>query len=142
MSVIDSFEDLKDQVVKAEGEIMAVAQKPEPEIQTKLDDAKREADQKAVEVKAQTQRDGTGAQSHWQEIQADWDRHRARMRTKLDNAKSGYDLSVAEMEAESAEADALDAISFAASAALEAEYATLDALLARRRAEASSATAK
>jgi hypothetical protein len=136
MSVLESFEELKDQVVKADSEIMAVAEKDEPAIQTKVHDARREADQKAAEVKATTQRAGTGAQSHWQEIQADWDRHRERMRGRLDSAKSGYDLSVAEGEAESAEADALDAIAFAASAVLEAEYATLDAVLTRRRAVA------
>ena len=136
MSVLESFDELKDQVVKADGEVMAVAEKDEPAIQTKIDDARREADQQAAEVKATTQRAGTGAQSHWHEIQADWDRHIERMRVRLDGAKSGYDLSVAEGEVESAEADALDAIAFAASAVLEAEYATLDAILARRRAAA------
>ena len=135
--MLESFEELKDQVVKADGEIMAVAEKDEPAIQTKVDDARREADEHAAELKATTQRAGTGAHSHWQEIQADWDRHHLqRMRARLDSAKSGYDLSVAEGEAESAEADALDAIAFAASALLEAEYATLDAVLARRRAAA------
>jgi hypothetical protein len=133
MSLLESFEELKDQVVKADGEIMAVAEKDEPAIQTKVDDARREADQHAAELEATTKRAGTAARSQWQEIQADWDRHIERMRGRLDNAKSGYELSVSEMEAESAEADALDAIAFATSAVLEAEYATLDAVLARRR---------
>src|SRR5215510_7858681 len=99
MSVLESFEELKDQVVKADGEIMAVAEKDEPAIQTKVDDTRREADQHAAELKATTQRAGTGAEGHWQEIQADWDRHRERMRARLDSAKSGYDLTVAEGEA-------------------------------------------
>jgi hypothetical protein len=136
MSVLESFGDLKDQVVKADNEIIEVAEKDEPAIQTKVDDARQAADQQATELKAATQRDGTGAQSRWQEIQADWDRHVGRMRASLDSAKSGYDLSVTEGEAEAAEADALDAIAFAASAVLEAEQATLQALLARRRAAA------
>jgi hypothetical protein len=136
MSVLESFGELKDQVVKADGEIMAVAEKDEPAIQTKVDDARREADQHAADLKATTQRAGTDPQSHWQEIQADWDRHIERMRGRLDSAKAGYDLSLAETEAESAETDALNAIAFAASAVIEAEYATLDALRARRRAAA------
>ena len=140
MSVLESFQELKDQVVKADGEIVAVAEKDEPAIQTKVDDARRDADQKAAEVKATTQRGGSDAQSHWKEIQADWDRHRERMRARLDSAKAGYDLSVSEGEAEAAEAEALDAIAFAASAVLEAESATLDALLARRRAVAAAAS--
>jgi len=136
MTVLESFEALKDQTVKADAEIMAVAEKDEPEIQSKADDARREADQHAADLKTMTARNGTDEQSQWQEIQADWDRHRQRMRASLDDAKSGYDLTVAETEAESAEADALDAIAFAASAVLEAENATLDAILARRRAVA------
>lgn len=141
MSVLESFGELKDQVVKADSEIMDVAEKDEPAIQTKVDSARREADQHAAELKEATQRGENGAKSQWQQIQADWDQHRQRMRVRLDNAKSGYDLSVAEGEAESAEADALDAIAFAASAVLEAESAALDALLARRRAVAMAATA-
>jgi hypothetical protein len=136
MSVLESFEELKDQIVKADGEIMDAAEKDEPAIQTKVDEARRDADEQAADLKATTQRAGTEARSQWQEIQADWDRHVKRMRGRLDSAKSGYDLSVSEMEAESAEADALDAIAFATSAVLEAEYATLDAVLARRRAVA------
>ncbi len=136
VSVLESFGELKDQVVKADGEIMAVAEKDEPAIRTKVDDARREADQHAADLKATTQRAGTDPQSHWQEIQADWDRHIERMRGRLDSAKAGYDLSLAETEAESAEADAVNAIAFAASAVVEAEYATLDALRARRRAAA------
>jgi hypothetical protein len=136
MSVIESFEELKDQVVKADGELLAVAEKDEPTIETKAADARREADEQADKLKAATQRTADGADSRWQEIQADWDRHRARMKEQLENAKTGYDLSVAEAEAETAEAEALDAIAFAASAVLDAQAATLDALLARRRAVA------
>src|SRR5215472_4025417 len=102
MSVLESFGELKDQVVKADDEILSVAEKDEPTIQTKVDDARQEADQHAAELKAATQRSGNGATSQWQQIQADWDRHRERMRERLDSAKSGYDLSVAEGEAESA----------------------------------------
>ena len=87
-----------------------------------------------------TQRTEDDAQSHWQEIQADWDRHRERMQVRLDNAKAGYDLTVTELEVESAEADAFDAIAFAASAVLDAERAMLNAGLARRRAVAVAAT--
>ena len=141
MTVLESFEELKDQVVKADSDIMAVAEKDEPAIQTKADDAKREADQHAAELKATTQGSDTGAQSHWQQIQADWDRHRKGMRERLDSAKWGYDLTVTEGEAESVEADAFNAIAFAASAVLEAEYATLDAVLARRRADAMASSA-
>jgi hypothetical protein len=138
MSVLESFDQLKDQVVKADGEIMAVAEKDEPAIQAKVDDARQQADRQAGELKATTSA-GNGAQGHWQEIQTDWQRHRERMRGRLADAKAGYDLGVVEDEAESAETDALDAIAFAASAVLEAQYATLDAVLARRRATAEAA---
>jgi len=138
MSVLESFEELKDQVVKADGEIMSVAEKDAPAIQTKLDETRHDADQQASKLEAGAKSDG--AQGQWQQIQADWHNHVERMRGRLDDAKTGYDLSVGEAEAESAEADALNAIAFAASAVLEAEQSTLQAVLARRRAEALAAS--
>jgi ElaB/YqjD/DUF883 family membrane-anchored ribosome-binding protein len=140
MSVLESFGELRNQVVKADGEIMSVAEKDAPAIQTKLDDTRHEADQQASKLEAVAKSGGDDAQRQWQQIQADWHSHIERMRTQLDNAKTGYDLTVSEAEAESAETDALNAIAFAASAVLEAEQATLQAVLTRRRAEALAAS--
>jgi hypothetical protein len=138
MSVLESFGQLKDQAVKADNEIMSVAEKDEPAIEAQADDTRRQADQQAADLGSTTK--SSGGQGNWQEIQADWNRHIARARERLGNAKTGYDMSVTEAEAESAEADALNAIAFAASAILEAEQATLDAVLARRHAAAVAAT--
>ena len=46
---------------------------------------------------------------------------------------------IAEHDAEWAEADAIDAVNFASAAIEEAEYAVLDAVLARRRADVMAA---
>jgi hypothetical protein len=133
MTVLESFEELKNQVVKADSEIMTVAEKDEPTIESKLQDATRESDQQAATVKA-TLSATPGSESPWQQFQADWERHVATMRSRLASAKSGYELTVTEGEAEAAEADALNAIAVASSAVLEAEQAALAAILARRRA--------
>jgi len=59
----------------------------------------------------------------------------ARVRERIAAKKAELDRDVAERRAARAEDDALDAIDFAGAALDEAEYATLDAVLARREAD-------
>ena len=63
-------------------------------------------------------------------------RHVQQTRAHIDAKKAALDASDAEDAAEWAEVDAEDAINFAASAITEAEYALLDAVRARKRADA------
>jgi hypothetical protein len=58
-----------------------------------------------------------------------------------DATKAAIDANDAKDAAEWAEADAEDAINFAASAITEAEYALLDAVRARKRADALAGSA-
>jgi hypothetical protein len=133
MSVTESFEKLKTGVDKANSAIKAAAAETEAELQTKVDEARRDADNRASELPASSG-GASEAASHWQELQADWDSHIKRMRKNVDAARAVLDADVAEQDAEWAESNALDAIAFAQSAIVEAEYATLDAVLARKKA--------
>jgi len=76
------------------------------------------------------------------ELESDWDQHRQDIRRRIDDAKATEDLETMELRAEWAEADARNAVDFAANAIDEAKYAMLDAILARKdvsvRAEAYS----
>jgi hypothetical protein len=58
-----------------------------------------------------------------------------RIRDRIDERKAEHDANKAGRRAEAAEADALIAIDFAAAALSEAEYAVLDAALARMEAD-------
>jgi hypothetical protein len=136
----DSFTKLKQQVEKAERDIIAAASQNEAELQAKLDETRKSADDHAAELRAKTQAATDQAESRWREVQSDWDRHIQRMHERMDAKKAVHDAKVAEEDAEWAEADALDAIDFASSAAQEAEYAVLNAMRARKDADALAAS--
>ena len=72
-------------------------------------------------------------------VQAGWDNVRHTARTKIQNARTDFDTARAQDRADMAEADAVLAINIARAAVQEAEYAVLDAALAR--AEANDAVA-
>jgi hypothetical protein len=134
MSLTDSFAKLKTEIDNAEKAVRAAAEEDKADIQPKIDDARRQADHRAAELRSKTGGDTTEAGSHWKEIQADWDRHIARARERMDATKAAVDRDVAVQDATQAYADAMDAIDFARSAIGEAEAATLEAVQAERNA--------
>ena len=109
-------------------------------LKAKVDEARKKADDRAAELSAKTQATADKSDAHGQEIQSDWDQHREDIRRRIDDAKAAEDLETTERRAEWA--DARDAVDFAANAIDEAEYAMLEAILARKdvsvRAEACS----
>jgi chorismate synthase len=134
MSVTDSFAKLKTEIDKAESAIKAAAKEDEADIEAKIDDARRQADGHAAELRSKSGGAATDAGSHWQEMRADWDRHIAHARQRMDAAKAAVDRDEAVQDATQAYADAMDAIDFAGSAISEAETATLEALRAEKNA--------
>jgi hypothetical protein len=140
MTASDSFTKLKEQVEKAQRDVNAAVSQDMAELQAKLDETRKSADDHAAELRAKTRVSGDQAEGHWQEVQGDWDQHIQRMRERIDAKKAVHDAKVAEEDAEWAEADALDAIDFASSAVEEAEYAMLDAIRARKDADVLAAS--
>ena len=135
MAISDDFAKLKGQIEEAERTIKEAAAEDPAEAEAKVDEARRKADAHAAEQrdmpKEADDRDGG-----WQQIRSDWDKHVQRTRERIDAKKAGVDADVAETDAEWAETDAYDAIDFAASAIWEAEYAVLDAVGTRKKADA------
>ena len=128
----DSFEKLSEKIDEAKRSIRAAASESEAELKAKVDQARKNADDRAAELSAKAQASEDKAGAHWQQIQSDWDQHRQSIRQRIDDAKTAQDLDAAELRAEWAEADARDAVEFAANAIDEAKYAMLDAILARK----------
>jgi uncharacterized membrane protein len=71
----------------------------------------------------------------WGNLQRSWSDHMAVVRQHIDDRRSSHDLHVAQRNAEQAESDASFAIDYAYGAVEEAEYAVLDATLARIEAD-------
>ena len=71
----------------------------------------------------------------WSDVQNAWHDNVAGARETIGERRAERDVAKAQRRAEDAEGDALFAIDFAYSAIQEAEYATLDAQLARMEAD-------
>ena len=131
MSLTEQFMKLKTRVDQASTAIDAAVAEGESDLETRVDEVRQVADNRASELRAQSSE--SGAASHWQQLQVDWESHNERMREKLQAKKAAFDVDAAEDDADWAEANAYEAIAFAEEAILEAEYATLDAVLARKK---------
>jgi hypothetical protein len=139
MAVSDDFAKLKEQVEEADRSIKAAVAKEDAELKTMVDDARKKADDRAAQLHATTTDAAHEAERQWNQVQTDWDKHVKRIRERVDARKAEIDAGMAEDDAKWAEADAYDAVAFAESANEEAKYAVLDAVMARRRADAMAA---
>ena len=128
----DSFDKLSAKIDEGKRSIKAAASESEAALKAKVDEARKNADKRAAELGVETQAAADKGEAHWQQIQSDWAKHRQDIRRRIDEAKAGQDLEAAELRAEWTEADARDAVDFAANAIDEATYAMLDAILASR----------
>jgi hypothetical protein len=139
MPVSDDFTKLKEQVENADRSIKAAVAKNDAELEAMVDEARKKADDRATQLRTKASETADQAERHWNEVQSDWDQHIQRLRERMDAKKAELDAKSAESDAEWAEADAYDAVQFAATAITEAQYATLDAVMARRKADVMAA---
>ena len=133
------FAKLKGEVEEAERTIIEAAQ-DQTDIDVKVNEARRSADARAAELRDKPQQ-ADRPDSHWEQVRSDWNQHIQSTRAHIDAKKAAIDANDAEDDATWTEIDAEDAINFAASAITEAEYALLDAVRARKRADALSRSA-
>lgn len=140
MPASDRFTKLSTQVEKAQRNIEASAAEDKAQLASRVAEARKSADDHADQLRAKTQDASHRAEGQWHKIQGDWDAHVQRIRQRIDDKKVQLDLKDAENEADWAEADALEAVDFAAAAIEEAEYAVLDAAQARMDADALAAS--
>ena len=78
----------------------------------KIDETRRSADARAAELRNKPKK-ADGPESHWQQVQSDFDQHVQRTRAQIDATKAAIDANDAKDDAEWAEIDAEDAINFA-----------------------------
>jgi Skp family chaperone for outer membrane proteins len=140
---------LSEQLLKLADEVTKLASRA-AEAETRAAEARDktkadlEHDIAATRASAQTQADKLRAiadeaqgnvSAGWTDLQRSWDEHFTDFRKQVETKKTELDVHVAERRAETAEADARFAVDFAYSAVVEAEYAVLDAALARMEAD-------
>jgi hypothetical protein len=130
------FSQLTDRVNEAQAEIKATLAKDRDRLRAQVQQAQGKAEQQADEIKAKGAQKKADAATGWEGMQDRWREHIAQQHQKAAERKAERDLRKAQKKIEDAEADAEDAIDFAIAAMQEAEYAVLEAALARSDADA------
>jgi hypothetical protein len=147
MAVSDQLTKLADELTKlaaraqeAEARAKAARDETRAELEQDIDSARASAQAQADRLRAAAE-ESTGT-VWWKGVQRSWDERAAQVREHVESKKAEHDVRAAGRKADTAEADATFAIDFAYAAVVEAEYAVLDAALARMEAhEAAERTA-
>ena len=148
MAVSDQLTKLADELRKlsaraqeAETRAGSARDKAKADLEQDVDSARASTQAHADELRAKAEERKGSISAWWTNVQKSWDDHVAEVRGHLETKKEQHDVRVAQRRAETADADAEFAIDFAYSAVVEAEYAVLDAVLARKEADELAATA-
>ena len=131
----EQLQDLSQRAKKIENSATAARQKNRVELErrrTQLDSDIKSTGQK-IEASAAEARENVRA--GWADIRNRIDKQLAGARTKIEERKAERDLNRAERRAQAAEDDAADAIALAVYVLDQAEYAVVDAALARASAD-------
>jgi hypothetical protein len=148
MAISDQRTKLTDELTKlatrakeAETRAAAARAKSRADLEQEVGSARATAQARADRLRETAEERKGSISAWWTDVQKSWDEHVAEVRGHLETKKEQHDVRVAQRRTETAEADAEFAIDFAYSAVVEAEYAVLDAALARKEADELAATA-
>jgi hypothetical protein len=135
MSASDNLAKLSARAKKAEDDAAAAKTQAKADVERTMDSVRASAESEATKLKAQAQNASADAAATWNDLQTSWNAHIAKVRSDVDRRKAQFDAANAADRADWAESDAILAVDYAYSAIEEAEYAVLDAILARREAD-------
>jgi hypothetical protein len=141
MAASDDLKKLSERAKTAEDHATAAKNQARAELEQRMTNVRNSADAEATKLQAKTQAAGQQASDSWDDVQRSWNAHIAKARRDVDQRKAELNASNAQDRADLAEADAELAIDYAYSTIEEAEYAVLDAILARREADEAAVAA-
>lgn len=139
VSASEQLDKLADRAKQSEANIENAKQEGQAELKARVQQARESSEQHAAELKRGASGAKAKASKWWTDVQDDWNKHIDKVRKDVDNRKEEHDAKRAEHHAEHREDDAEAAVAFAYAAFEEAEYAVLDAILAREEADALAA---
>lgn len=135
MALSDDLKKLADRAKDAEDRTAEAQVKARAELEADRDAARAVGEEQVEDLRATAEKGEEQISDAWKEMQISWNNATATLRQNIQNRKAEHDLHKAQRSADLAEDDAKFAIDFAYSAIGEAEYAVLDATLARKEAE-------
>jgi HD-GYP domain-containing protein (c-di-GMP phosphodiesterase class II) len=125
------LDKLQQQAVEAKVSAQAAVSESREQLRQRIDQAKVDADLAAKDTRQQVSEVAASARSTWAQMKADAAAKLDEFEARMDRRVDQRDAKVAARQADGAEADAADAIEFAAWTVDHARLAVLDAIDAR-----------
>ena len=128
-------QEAQTRVAKVREEARADLEQDRADLEQDVASARKSAQEQADKLRDSAEQSKAGISGRLSDVQRSWDEHISRVREDLDDKRAKHDVHVAQRRADDAEAYASFATDHAYSAIVEAEYAALDAVLARMDAD-------
>jgi hypothetical protein len=135
MALSDQLTKLAARAKEAEDRAAAAQEKVKADVEQDREVSRAAAQRQAEELREAADAGRGKISDWWNDAQSNWNQHVAKVQETIESKKAELDLADAERNADNAEADAYFAIDYAYAAIGEAEYAVLDAVLARKQAD-------
>ena len=135
MAKSDDLARLATRAKEAETRVAEVRAEARADLEQDVASAREAAQEQAEALRNRAEESKAGISGRLSDVQRSWNEQIARVREDLEGKRAKHDAHVAQRRADDAEAYASFATDLAYSAVVEAEYAALDAVLARMDAE-------
>lgn len=135
MALSDDLTRLTTRAKEAETRVAKVRGEARADLEQDVASARKSAQEQADKLRDSAEKGEAGISGRLSDVQRSWNEHISRVREDLEDKRAKHDVHVAQRRADDAEAYASFAADHAYSAVVEAEYAALDAVLARMDAD-------
>jgi hypothetical protein len=142
MALSDQLTKLAAKAKEAEDRAAAAKTKAKAELESDVKQARESAQAQADQLAKSAESDKGSLSAWWRDMQRSWHQHIDAIRRHVEERRAAHDVDAAQRHADSAEEDAAFAIDYAYGTIEEAEYAVLDAILARMDADELAAGTK
>jgi hypothetical protein len=135
MALSDQLSRLASRSKELEDRAAAVKQQTKADLQHDVKQAREESQARADALANTIDESKADVSAWWNSMGRSWNDHVASVRKNIGDKRAAHDLKAAERAVRQADDDASYAVDYAYSAVEEAEYAVLDAILARMEAD-------
>ena len=135
MAQSDDLTRLATRAKEAQTRVAEVREGARADLEQNVASARESAQEQGDKLRDEAEKGKAGISGRLSDVQRSWNEHISRVREDLDDKRAKHDVHMAQRRADDAEAYASFAADHAYSAVVEAEYAALDAVLARRDAD-------
>jgi hypothetical protein len=135
MTLSDELTKLAARAKEAETRTAAAHDDARADLEREVESARAAAQGQAEKLRQGAEEGKAKVSGWWTDVQKSWNAHVARVREDVESKKEEHDVHMAQVRADDAEGYASFAVDLAYSAVVEAEYASLDAVLARKEAD-------